>query len=86
MIHVTGTSAVNVPPCAGIRITCNATTASQTYTLVDGAGTTQAVVTTPVIGNVFTYYGLISSAASLATFTASQVGDATISILSRTIA
>jgi hypothetical protein len=86
MIHVTGTGAVNIPPCAGIRITCNATTASQVYTLVDGAGTTQAIVTSPTVGINFTYYGLISTIASPATFTAGQAGDATISILSRTIA
>lgn len=85
MIHITNTAANNIPPCAGIRITVN-TGFTGTITLVDGAGTTQAVVTTPATGNSFTYYGLISTNASPATVTSSATGDITISILSRTIA
>jgi hypothetical protein len=83
MIHITGTSAVNIPPCAGIRITTN-TGITGTVTVVDGAGTTQAVITNPAVGNAFAYYGLTSSSASPATVTASAVGDFTVSILSRT--
>lgn len=84
MIHITDTAAHNIPACAGIRITIN-TGFTGTFTLVDGAGTTQAVITNPVIGNSFTYYGLISSSASPATLTAAATGDSTVSILSRTI-
>jgi hypothetical protein len=85
MIHVTGTTAVSLPPAAGIRLTVNAALTG-TYTLVDGLGVTQAVVTNPTVGNTFTYYGLIGTLSSPATLTASATGDATISILSRTIA
>lgn len=86
MIHVTGTTAVSLPPAAGIRLTVNATIASQVYTLVDGLGVTQAVITSPLVGGSFTYYGLYSTLSSPATLTAGLVGDATINILSRTIA
>jgi hypothetical protein len=85
MIHITGTSAVNIPMCAGIRITTN-TGITGTVTLVDGAGTTQAVITNPAVGNTFTYYGLINNLTTPATVTASAVGDFTVSILSRTVA
>lgn len=81
MIHITGTSAVNIPPCAGIRVICNATTASQVYTLLENDGTT-TVITTPTVGQTETYYGIKSTLANPATFTASQAGDATLSILS----
>lgn len=84
MIHVTGTAAINIPACAGIMITMNSAVTG-TYTLVDGAGTTQAVITNPTVGGSFTYFGLISSAASPATLTASVTGDATINILNRTL-
>lgn len=85
MIHITDTAAHNLPPCAGIRITVN-TGFTGTITLVDSAGTTQAVVTNPVVGNSFTYYGLISNTAVPATVTSSATGDITVSILSRTLA
>lgn len=84
MIHVTGTGAVSLPPAAGIRLTINAALTG-TYTLVDGNGTTQAVITNPTVGNSFPYYGLVSTIAVPATLTASGAGDATISILSRTM-
>lgn len=84
MIHITGTGAVSIPPAAGIRLTVN-TAVTGTYTLVDGAGTTQAVITNPIAGNSFTYYGLISTIAAPATITGSATGDATLSILSRTM-
>lgn len=81
MIHITDTAAHNIPPCAGIYIAVN-TGFTGTLTLVDGAGTTQAVVTNPGAGFDNYYYGLISSIASPATVTASATGDTTISILS----
>lgn len=85
MIHITGTTAVNIPPCAGIVLQVNSTIASQVYTLVDGAGVTQAVITSPLVGQQYVYYGLTSSAASPATLTAGLAGDATLSTLSRTM-
>jgi len=84
MIHVTGNTAVNIPPCAGILVQCNATTASQTYTILENDGTS-TVVTSPLVGQQFLYYGIKSSLAIPATFTASQVGDCSINILSRTL-
>lgn len=82
MIHITDTAAHNIGPCAGIFIGVN-TGFTGTLTLVDGAGTTQAIINNPVVGFGLPYYGLISSAASPATITASAAGDTTISILSR---
>lgn len=85
MIHVTGTSAVSLPPAAGIRLTVNAALTG-TYTLVDGLGVTQAVVTNPTVGLEFNWLGIYGTSSSPATLTASATGDATISILSRTFA
>lgn len=86
MIHITDTAAHNLPPCAGIRITVN-TGFTGTITLVDSAGTIQAVVTNPVVGNNLTYYGLVSNIAVVPpTVTCSATGDITVSILSRTLA
>lgn len=85
MIHITDTAAHNLPPCAGIRITVN-TGFTGTITLVDSAGTTQAIITNPATSNSFTYYGLISTTATPATITDSAAADITVSILSRTLA
>lgn len=84
MIHITGTTAVPIPACAGIRIMIN-TGFTGTITLVDGAGVTQSIITNPVTGNNFQYYGLVNSVASPATVTASAVGDFTVNVLSRTM-
>lgn len=85
MIHIASAATTNIPPCAGIRITVN-TGYTGTCTLTDGAGTTQAVVTNPVTGNFYVYYGLISSTAAPATLVTTGAGmDITVSILSRTV-
>lgn len=78
MIHITGTSAVNLPPAAAIRLTVNAALTG-TYTVVDGNGNTVAVITNPPVGSSFLYEGINGAG----TITASAVGDATVGILSR---
>jgi hypothetical protein len=86
MIHVTGTTAVPIPPCAGIELKIN-TALTGTYTILDGLGNTVSVITNPTVGGSYTYYGLQpGSATNGGSVTASAIGDATINILSRTMA
>lgn len=85
MIHITGTGVNNLPACAGVRVTIN-TGLTGTITITDGAGIVQAIITNPVTGNTFTYYGMVSVGQNGGTLVASAIGDITVSILSRTMA
>lgn len=77
MTHITGTSATLVNSGSlGILIQVN-TGFTGTITVADTNGT-QAVVTNPVVGNAFRYYGLTGAV----TVTSSATGDITVSSLS----
>lgn len=80
MIHITTAQAYTVPGAAGILLQINATTASQVITIADTVGT-QAIITSPLVGQSYTYHGFAQGAI---TVTTTQASDATISVLSRT--
>lgn len=77
MIHVTTAATYTISGAAGLRITVNAALTG-TITVADTNGT-QAVITNPVVGSEYNYFGFAPGAVTVIN---SATADATISVFS----